>query len=110
MSGNTRGVIVTYDIIRTVKELAGKLRYTVREKGLALALAEQLRLLRVGMAVSEPVFSAKENRPYSDDLGRCTEEQCRDRDRRATKVSKAHPYCPQEVEVLFALCDLAAFQ
>ena len=63
-----RGIILTDNIIATVEDLAAKLRYTVSNMAAALALTEQLRLVRVEMAVSHPVISQKEKRPYSNDL------------------------------------------
>ena len=106
-----RGIILTDDIITTVKDLAAKLRYTVSNMAAALALAEQLRLVRVGMAVSHPVLSEKEKRPYSDDLEPLAD--CIKADvgiGMATKGATARAYSPQEVAVLFALFHIAFHQ
>ena len=69
VNGNMRGTIVTDETIADLTALASKLRYTVSDMCSALAHAEKLRLVRVGMPVSHPLLSEKEKRPYSDDLG-----------------------------------------
>ena len=94
-----------------VTALAGKLRYTVSDMGCALALEEQLRVVRVGVPVSNPVLSEKEKRRYSDDLGPLARMIKGDVGiGMATKSATARPYCPGEVAVLFALFHIAAFQ
>ena len=64
-----RGIIKTDQTIEDVTALVSTLGYSVRDMCSALALAEQLRLVRGGMAVSQLVLSPKEKRPYSVDLG-----------------------------------------
>ena len=109
--GNMRGTVLTDDTIKNVKERAAKLRYTVSDMGSALALAEQLRLVRVGMSVSDPTLSAKEKRPYSDDLGPLARDIKADVViGRATKSATARSSSPQEVDVLYALFHIVAFQ
>ena len=97
--------------ITTVKNHASKLRYTVSDMGAALALAEQLRLVRVGMSVAHPVLSEKEERPYSDDLEPLAEQVKADVGiGMATKGATARAYSPEEVAVLFGLFHVAAHQ
>ena len=105
-----RGTVLTEDTIKNVTDLAAKLRYTVSDMGSALPLTEQLRLVRVGMSVSDPTLSAKEKRPYSDDLGPLARKIKADVGiGMATKSATDRPYSPQEVAVLFALFHIAAF-
>ena len=88
-----------------------KLIYTVSDMRPALALKEQLRLVRVGMAVSETVLSANEEPPYSDDLAPLAIKIKADIGIAiAAKGSTARPYCPQDLAVLIALFHVAAFQ
>ena len=102
---------MTNDTVTAVKDLTTKLRYTVSDIGSALALAEQLRLVRVGIAVSEQFLSAKENRPFSDDLAPVAHKIKADvAIPMAAPGSTARAYCPQEVAVLFALFHVAACQ
>ena len=108
---NMRGTIVMDQTIEDVTALAGKLRYMVSDMGSALALAEQLRLVRVGMCVSHPILSEKEKCPYFDDLGPQARRSNADvAIGMARKSATARPYSPQEVAVLVALFRIAAFQ
>ena len=102
---------MTDQTIENIKALESKLRYTVSDMGSALALAEQLRLVRVGIVVSQLVRSAKEKRPYSDDLGPLARKiKAVVGIGMATKSATAGQYCPEEVAVLLALYPIAMFQ
>ena len=99
---------MTDDTIKNVTDLATKLHNTVSDMGSALALAEQLRLFRVRMSVSNPTVSAIEKRPYSGDLGPLARNiKAEVRIGSATKGSTARPYSPKEVAVLCALFHIA---
>ena len=108
---NMLRTVVTDHTIKNVKDLAAKLRYTVSDMGSALALAEQHRLVRVGMSVSDPALSAKEKRPYSEDLGpRAHKIKADVWIGMATKSATARPYSPQEVAVFSSMVHISAFQ
>ena len=91
--------------------MAAKLRYTVSNMGAALALAEQLRSVRVRMAVSHHVLSEKEKRPFSDDLEPIAQWiKVEVGIGMATIGPTARAYSPQEIAVLLALFHIVTHQ
>ena len=111
LKGDIPGILVTYQTIKDVMALPHKLRYSVSDTRSVLTLAEQLRFVKVGMAVSQPVHTEKEKRPYSDDLAPLAHKiKVELKIRMAPKSATAGPYSPEEVPVLRAVYPIAIFQ
>ena len=108
LPGNMRGIVLTDKPIEETGTLVRALGLPADEVPAALALAEQLRLVQTGIAVSEPTLSAHKNRPFSGDLSSLVSKIAEDVGIGvATKKPTAGQYYPEELVVLVALYRVA---
>lgn len=108
LPGNMRGIVLTEKTIEETETLVTALGLPADEVPAALALAEQLRLVQTGIAVSEPTLSAHKNRPFSGDLSSLAGKIAEDVGIGvATKKPTARQYYPEELVVLVALYRVA---
>ena len=111
LPGDMRGIILTEGTVEEVKTLARGLGLPDDLVPQMLALAEQLRLVRTGLTVSEESLSAHAKQPYSEDLADLAKEVSADIGIGvATRRPTARPYNNAELLVLLGLYRVAIFK